>query len=555
VHWADEATLDVLRLLARRVETVPALVVASYRDDELDRAHPLRIMLGELATSRTVGRMKLVRLSPGAVTQLAEPYGVDADELYRKTAGNPFFVVEALATGAEGIPDTVRDAVLARAARLSPAGATLLEAVAVVPPQAELWLLEALAGDAADRLDECLTSGMLVAEPAGVGFRHELARLAVEESVPPHRKVGLHRRALADPPVGAPDLARLAHHAEAAGDADAVLRFAPAAGARAASLGAYREAAAQYARALRVGDRLSAAQRAELLERRSFACYLTDQNDAAVDATKEALECRRQLGQRLEEGDSLRWLSKILWCPGRITESERAAREAVTLLEALPPGRELAMAYANLASTSSAAARSEEAVRWAGRALELAERLEDTEITVHTLATIGTCEFSEGEGEARAEPRARAASRARRACRASVHRARRNGGRGPPLGPRDPPPAGGARLLQRSRSGARSALPARLPRAHGARPGPLGGGKRLRRGRPSHPLHLDHAPHLRARGARARPGAARRPGPVGAARRGVGNGGADRGAAATGAGAPASATRSRPTSRSRTCSS
>jgi len=147
------------------------------------------------------------RLSPGAVAQLAEPYGVDAEELYRKTGGNPFFVVEALATNAEGIPDTVRDAVLARAARLSPAGATLLEAVAVVPPHAEVWLLEALAGDAADSLDECLTSGMLVAQAAGVAFRHELARLAVEASVPPHRRVELHRRALAalaDPPGGAP---------------------------------------------------------------------------------------------------------------------------------------------------------------------------------------------------------------------------------------------------------------------------------------------------------------------------------------------------------------
>jgi hypothetical protein len=149
LHWADEATLDVLRLLARTVETVPALVVACYRDDELGRGHPLRIMLGELARSWTVGRMKLVRLSPEAVAQLAEPYGVDADELYRKTAGNPFFVIEALATGAEGIPDTVRDAVLAHAARLSPVGAALLEAVAVVAPPAELWLLEALAGDAA----------------------------------------------------------------------------------------------------------------------------------------------------------------------------------------------------------------------------------------------------------------------------------------------------------------------------------------------------------------------------------------------------------------------
>jgi AAA ATPase domain len=237
VHWADEATLDVLRLLARRVETVPALVVATYRDDQLDRSHPLRILLGELATRRTVGRVKLTRLSPGAVARLAEPHGVDAGELYRKTAGNPFFVVEALATGGEGIPDTVRDAVLARAARLSPAGAMLLEAVAVVPPRAEPWLLEALAGDAADRLDECLASGMLVSEPAGVAFRHELARLAVEESVSPHRKVGLHRRvlaALADPPGDGPDLARLAHHAEAAGDTEMVVRFAPAAGAHAA---------------------------------------------------------------------------------------------------------------------------------------------------------------------------------------------------------------------------------------------------------------------------------------------------------------------------------
>jgi predicted ATPase len=165
--------------------------------------------------------------------------------------------------------------VLARAARLSPEGAALLEAVAVVPPHAEPWLLEALAGDAADRLDECLASDMLVVESAGVAFRHELARLAIEESVPPDRKLVLHRRALAalaDPPGGTPDLVRLAHHAEAAGDVDAVLRFAPAAAARAASLGAYREAAAQYARALRFGDRLPLDRRAELLERRSHAC-------------------------------------------------------------------------------------------------------------------------------------------------------------------------------------------------------------------------------------------------------------------------------------------
>jgi len=398
LHWADEATLDVLRLLARKVEAVPALVLCTYRDDELDRAHPLRIVLGELATSHAVGRLKLDRLSQAAVARLAEPHGIDAGELYRKTAGNPFFVVEALATGAEQIPHTVRDAVLARAMRLSPAARTLLEAAAVVPPQAELWLLEALVGEASlDRLDECLTSGMLTAEPAGVMFRHELARLAVEESVAPNRRSDLNRKALAalaDPPNGSADLARLAHHAEAAGDGKAVLEYAPAAGERAASLGAHREAAAQYARALRFGDRLPLTERAALLERQADACYVTDQYDEGIAALEQALECRRTLDDKLGEGDTLRRLSQFLWCPGRTAEAERSARDAVVLLQGLPLGRELAMAYAGLAATCGAAARSEEAIDWGGRALDLAERLDDEEIAVHALATVGSREFN-----------------------------------------------------------------------------------------------------------------------------------------------------------------
>ena len=395
LHWADEATLDVLRLLARRVETVPALIVGSYRDDELDRSHPLRIVLGELATSPMVGRLKLTALSPAAVAQLANAHAVDADELYRKTAGNPFFVVEALAARAEEIPGTVRDAVLARAARLTPQAKRLLEAVAVVPPQAELWLLEALAANAIEGLEECLTSGMLTSERAGIAFRHELARLAVEESIALNRRVELHRQALAvfaDPPGGVPDLARLAHHAEAAGDVDAVLRFAPAAAARAASLGAHREAAAQYARALRFGDRLPVAERAELLERRSRECYLTDQYDEGIASLEQALECRRTLRDKVKEGDALRRLSEFLWCPGRTAEAERSARDAVALLEELPPGRELAWAYANLAGLCGAAVRSEEAIAWGERALELAERLDDAEIAVHALSTIGACQ-------------------------------------------------------------------------------------------------------------------------------------------------------------------
>jgi DNA-binding CsgD family transcriptional regulator len=236
---------------------------------------------------------------------------------------------------------------------------------------------------------------MLTSKQAGVAFRHELARLAVEESVPLNRRVDLHRQALAalaDPPGGAPDLARLAHHAEAAGDADAVLGFAPEAATRAASLGAHREAAAQYARALRFGDRLPAAERAELLECRSRECYLTDQYDEGIAALELELEYRRALGDRLKEGDALRRLSTFLWCPGQTAEAERSARDAVALLEYLPPGRELALAYATLAANCKDAMRSDEAIGWGGRALDLAERLDDTEIAVHALATIGVCQ-------------------------------------------------------------------------------------------------------------------------------------------------------------------
>src|SRR3954468_8261838 len=131
---------------------------------------------------------------------LRGPHGVDAGELYRTTGGNPFFVVEALASGGDRIPATVREAVLARGARLSSSARSLLETVALVPPQAELWLLDALLGSPADDLEDCLASGMLRSEPAGIVFRHELARLAVEESVAPDCALAAPRRAPAAPP-------------------------------------------------------------------------------------------------------------------------------------------------------------------------------------------------------------------------------------------------------------------------------------------------------------------------------------------------------------------
>ena len=393
VHWADEATLDVLRLLVRRVESVPALVIATYRDGELDRTHPLRRMLGELASSAGVRRLKLAPFSHEAVAELAVPHGADPDDVYAKTAGNPFFVVEALAAGGAEIPDTVRDAVLARAAPLSAAARSLLEAVAVIPQRAELWLLERVAGDVVGSVDECVTSGMLTTDSKSVGFRHELARLAIEESTSVTRRIALHRAALvalADPP-NAHDLARLAHHAEAAGDVDGVLAYAPEAARRAAELGAHREAVSQYARALRFGGALDAATRAELLEQQAASCYVTDQYDVGIAALEEAAECRRAAGDALRAGDDIRRRSNFLWCPGRIEECSHAASEAVRQLELLPPSAELAQAYLNMAFIRVVAADPDGAVAWAERALQLANQVGDFAVELAARCRIAAC--------------------------------------------------------------------------------------------------------------------------------------------------------------------
>ena len=394
VHLADEATLDILGLLGRRVEQLGALVLATYRSDELPRTHQLRILLGDLATAPGVGRLQLEPLSPTAVAVLAEPHGIDGVELHRKTGGNPFFVTEVLLSGAAEVPATVRDAVLARTARLSEPAQDLLDVVAIVPlRRSELWLLEALVGDALATLDECVASGVLRADGEGVSFRHELARMAVEESINPHRRVELHRsvlQALRAPTGGRLDLARLAHHAEAAGDAAAVLELAPAAAKHAAAVGARREAAAQYARALRFAGGLDDEAQGDLLDRRAYACYLVGEFDVAIDAERSAVECFRRAGDRLREGDALRSLSRLLRYVGRRQHAMRVGREAVTVLEVLPAGHGLAMAYCNVSHLYMNVEDTDETLAWARRALAIADELGDVEAQVYACTNIAT---------------------------------------------------------------------------------------------------------------------------------------------------------------------
>jgi DNA-binding CsgD family transcriptional regulator/tetratricopeptide (TPR) repeat protein len=355
MHWADEATLDVVRLLARRLESAPVLLVLSYRDDQLDRTQPLRVVVGELSgAGRVLTRLQLTGLSTAAVAALAGRTGLDPAELHDRTAGNPFFVTEVIGAGAGSTPLSVRDAVLARAARLSEPARNLLDVAAVVPGEAESWLLASVDSAAMDGLDECVGSGMVTASDGRVRFRHEIARLVIEQSLAPSRRTALNGRVLSvlekeeDDRVGDP--ARLAHHAEAAGDGAAVLRYAPDAARMASAVGAHREAARLYSVALAYADRLTGPERADLLE-----CYAEEGNFTAVGqesttAIREALKIHRDRGDVHAEGRALRLLASCLGREGRLAESLAANLEAVAVLEQIPPTAELALSYVSMAA-------------------------------------------------------------------------------------------------------------------------------------------------------------------------------------------------------------
>ncbi|HEX9131390.1 MAG TPA: AAA family ATPase, partial [Ktedonobacteraceae bacterium] len=404
VHWADEATLDLIKFLGRRIPHLPVLFLVTYRDNELSLDHPLWSVIGDLP-GNAVARLSLTPLSEQAVTYLANLAHRSADQLYAVTGGNPFFVTAVLASDTTGVPLMVRDAVLARIARVSPAARTLLELASVVPTRTERWLLEAVLDSAASALEECLNSGMLSLDHTTVAFQHELARQAVESTLSPLRQQTLHAQvlqALINHSEDFSQAARLVHHALGAHNGALVARYAPLAAKQASAQGAHREAAAQYATALLEASQFPLERQAELLEGQAYECYLTSQMEEAVQARQTTLRIWRQLDRPDQVGQTLRWLSRLSWFLGKSSEAQQYAAEAVQLLETLPPDARLAMAYSNQAQLFMLADNTAEAVRWGERAIVLAESLGNDETLVHALTNVGTALLTAQDEQGRA---------------------------------------------------------------------------------------------------------------------------------------------------------
>ena len=390
VHWADAATLDLVKHLGRRIARVPALLLLGHRDDGVSMAS-LRTVFGELEPA-AVTRLTLPRLSAGAVRALAARAGRGADGVHEATGGNPFFVAEVLAHADEAVPATVRDAVLARADRLPDAARAVLDLAAIVPRAIEIGLVDAVLAPGPADVERCIGAGLLVADASTLRFRHELARVALEEALGPLRARSLHAALLAalqSGAAGSASLARIVHHGERAGDVAAVLRAAPQAAREAARRGARREAAAHCRTALAHADGLPALERARLLDDYASHCFELGELDAAIPAREQAIALFAEAGDTPAQVAALSAHAMPLVRALRNTDADTANRRALALAATLPPGPLQARACATESYLRMLNRDLDEAIAWGEQAVALAQACDARETLVAALIPMG----------------------------------------------------------------------------------------------------------------------------------------------------------------------
>ena len=382
LHWADDATLDFVALLGRRLPRSRGCLILTCRGEQRPE---VRRVLAALPRE-CVRSVEPGALSERAVALLAERAGRAAADLHAVSGGNPFFVTEVLAApAAEVVPASVRDAVALRLASIGDDARSVAELASVVPGPAELGLVDAGAAD------ECVEAGLLTVQAETVSFRHDLARRAVEDAIPPLRRRELNRRVLAAlEAAGHSDPARLAHHARHAGDAEAIRRLAPVAARAAAAAGGHRQALEHWEAALAAGD-------ADALEGVAVEAFLCTELDRALEARRALYSIHEAAGDALRAGDDQRWLARILWWAGNGPEATEAGDRAIAELEAFPDSRELAMALSGRSQLAMLAELHDEAIAFGTRAEALARRLGDRETVAHALTNVGTTYVQQGD--------------------------------------------------------------------------------------------------------------------------------------------------------------
>jgi ATP/maltotriose-dependent transcriptional regulator MalT len=392
-HWADEATRDVLTFIGRRISTMPAVLVVTYRDDAASTSD-LRTALGGL-TGTHVHRLALKALSPDALATLAIGHRVSGGQLLELTGGNPFLVNEVLTTGDGEVSRSVQEAVVARLRDLRDQDATLLRLLSVAPEGLEVSRMTEFAPDGLESISNAERLGLVHVDIDRVRFRHELLRRAVEATGTSAFRVSAHTRILAT--LDGSEPFRAVHHAIGAGDGAAVARYAPVAARQASRMASHRDAIVLFEQAIRHSDHRPASERARLLRWYAFELYLANRHDDAVRAANRAVAVLSHDDLPEELGKALTVLSHTSCWAVQPQVAREAAERAVETLRSIPPGEALGLAYSNLSFVTAMRGGFAEAESAAREGVRVAEELGLRRVLPYATAQLGASTFLAGD--------------------------------------------------------------------------------------------------------------------------------------------------------------
>ena len=401
IHWADEATLDFIKFLSRRIIQLKCLFILTYRDTEIHSGHPLRNIMGQLNPD-SFTRIELVPLSKQAVEKMAEERGYNGNDVYRITNGNPFYVTEILASYSEGVPDNIKDSILSVYNKMNEKTKHVWQVLSVLPTAFEMNYLDKMDASYIPAIQNCIDAKILIVEKEKIVFKHELYRRTIESSLSPLARMVLNKKILDLLVESFEDnqaTERIIHHAKNANEYELVVKYAPIAAKQAASVGAHIEAARLYLTAIEYYQGNDDNTFLQFYESYAYECYLTNQPREAIIYTNRALDIWKKKNDIEKIGNSMRFLSRLWWWSGNWHLAESFANEAIQVLGSQPSSTAKAMAYSNLAQLKMLTERLDECLYWGEKAIEIAKELKDEETLSHALNNVGTVQMTQGAKE------------------------------------------------------------------------------------------------------------------------------------------------------------
>ena len=395
IHWADEATLDFIKFLARRITQLRCLFIVTYRDNEIHSHHLLRNVLAQLPQD-SLTRLKLTTLSRQAVEKLALQKGYNGEDVYSISGGNPFYVNEILASYSPGVPDNIKDSVLSVYNSLDEKTKQLWQMLSVLPTGLEIRYLEKMEPSYTTAIESCLESKILISEKESIFFKHELYRRTIEASLSPFLRIELNKKILdllKENFEGNREIERILHHAKNANENDIVFSYAYLAAKRASSLGAHIEASKLYLTAIEYYQGKDSHTLIQFYEAYAYECYLTNQIKEAIIFASKSLNLLKETNDIKETGDSLRFLSRLWWYNGSRKKAESYAIEAIEIMRDQPSSRTKAMAFSNMSQLKMLSDQPDECISWGEKAIEMAKELADDEILSHALNNVGVVQM------------------------------------------------------------------------------------------------------------------------------------------------------------------